>query len=67
MCIVREKCLSIDDLAFLTGSKVMACEPDEEAIQRSVAIHDRIDSIEFGPVPLSQIVRPFRRSSIQCP
>ena len=41
MCIVREKCLSIDDLAFLIGSNVLACEPDEEAIQRSVAIHER--------------------------
>jgi len=67
MCIVREKCLSIDDLAFLTGSNVMTCEPDEDAIQRSVAIHERADSIEFGPTPLSQIVRPFRRPSTQYP
>lgn len=67
MCIVREKCLSIDDLAFLTGSNVTAYGPDEEAIQRSVAIHERADAIEFGPVPLSQIVRPFRRPSTQYP
>jgi hypothetical protein len=67
MCIVREKSLSTEDLAFLTGSNVMACEPDEDAIQRSVAIHERAGAMEFGPVPLSQIVRPFRRSSIHCP
>ncbi len=64
MCIVREKSLSIDDLAFLTASSVKN-EADEDAIQRSMAIHERADSVEFGPVPLSQIVRPSFRSSAQ--
>ena len=48
MCIVRSSDLSSDDLAFLT-SRSATCEPDEDALQRSLAIHESA-GVDFSPV-----------------
>ena len=60
MCILRQCDVSSDDLAFLTASRA-ASEPDEEAIQRSLSIHEPA-GVDFIPLCLSQITRfhPYR-------
>jgi len=55
MCIVRQKDLSADDLAFLSGRSPVF-EPDEEAMQRSLAIHEP-RGVDFGPPCMSQLVQ----------
>jgi hypothetical protein len=66
MCIIRQRELSSDDLAFLSGRRFAHYETDEEAIQRGLGIHER-SGPQFGPVPVSQIVRfvPYRRASVR--
>jgi hypothetical protein len=66
MCIIPQGKLSSDDLEFLSASRFAHREPDEEAIQRSLDIHER-SGPQFGPVPVSQIVRfvPYRRASVR--
>ena len=60
MCIVRSSDLSSDDLAFLT-SRSANYEPDEDALQRSLVIHEPA-GVDFSPVCLSQITGfyPYR-------
>lgn len=60
MCILPQSQLSSDDLAFLTA-RPAACEPDEDAMQRSLSIHEPAGA-DFGPTCLSQITRfvPYR-------
>ena len=61
MCILRQRDVSSDDLAFLTASRFVNCEPDEDAIQRALSIHEP-SGVDFSPVCLSQITKfhPYR-------
>jgi hypothetical protein len=61
MCIIPANRLSSDDLAVLSGRKVTPHHTDEES-DRELAICQSIcqpgDAFGFGPICLSQIVRP---------
>ena len=61
MCILRQRDVSSDDLAFLTARKCEQYAPDEEALQRTLAIHEPA-GVDFGPACLSQITTfyPYR-------
>jgi len=59
MCILRQRDMSSDDLAFLTAAAVCG-EPDEDALQRALAIHEPA-GVDFRPVCLSQITRVHSR------
>ena len=61
MCIVRSSDLSSDDLAFLT-SRSANYEPDEDALQRILVIHEPA-GVDFSPVCLSQITGFYRYRS----
>jgi hypothetical protein len=54
MCFVRQRDLSVDDLSFLASRSMPVHEPDEDAINRSLAIHERADTC--GPLCISQLV-----------
>ena len=61
MCtVIRQRDLSSDDLASLSCRRSVDHEPDEGAVQRSLAIHEPQpgDCFGFGPVTISQLVRP---------
>jgi hypothetical protein len=57
MCIIRQRELSSDDLAFLASEAT--CK-DDDPVQRSVGIYEPAGFVDYGPVPLSQIIRKSR-------
>lgn len=58
MCsVIREKQLSSDDLAML-ACKSHSCEPDDTGSEFEISDFQPGDAFGFGPICLSQIVRP---------
>ena len=62
--LVRQRDLSPDDLAVMSGRRIPIHEPDEEAVQRSLAIHEPPSTRHRGPVSISQIVTTVNRRPV---